>query len=65
MRIKAAPLRGAAGAPVAGLCAGAPARHERAVLVSSCRSIQLIHKRPVLHGAIFLGYRCPARRHHV
>ena len=28
--IKAAPLRGATGAPAAGLCAGAPARHGRA-----------------------------------
>lgn len=30
-QIKAPPLRGVAGAPVAGLCAGAPARQRRAV----------------------------------
>ena len=39
IKSKAAPLRGAAGAPVTGFCAGAPARHGRAALLNSRRSI--------------------------
>ena len=34
LRIKAAPLRGAAGAPATGLCVGPPARHGRAAVPS-------------------------------